>query len=709
MKPSMKKILNRYTLIILVMVLLGIAIVFKAAVIMFFERDYWEAVAKRLERENVVTPPIRGNILSADGKLMASSLPEYRIYMDFKTCKRTGTDSLLMANIDEIAKSMHRILPDKSVSYFKNNILRGRKINSQNHLLYPKPISYTKYKEMLKLPVFNLSKYTGGFHHNEYKNQRKRPFGTLAQRTLGDVFLDKQDVAKNGIERSFDSLLKGKPGLVHRQKVRNRYIDLVDEPAIDGCDIITTLDVDMQDICEKALVDKLYEVNANSGVAILMDVATGDIKAIVNMSRAGDGKFYEMQNLAISAMYEPGSVFKTASMMVALEDGKVNLNDSIRTGNGVALMYRRQMKDHNHHRGGYGTISLAEAFKYSSNIGISQPIDRAYKDNKQQFVDGIKRIGLSEPLNLQIEGEGIPYIKSPAKGEFEGTTLPWMSIGYETQIPPLNILNFYNAIANNGKMMRPRLVSAATKEGKIIEKYDTEVMISSIASSKTIKQIQDLLLLVVEDGTGKAAWSDQVSIAGKTGTAQISKGKLGYKSGVIDYNMNFCGYFPADNPKYSCMISIQRSGPGSFAANMCGPVFRKIAERVYAKDLKFEIEHAIDSNSIVVPDVKKGEMMKTLYVLDKLDINTKEDFIRNKKNKIWGKSTIENNLASLESIEIKQNLVPNVKGMGARDAVFLLEQMGLRVKLTGTGYVSTQSINAGTKISKGQTISLKLH
>ncbi|NMA73937.1 MAG: transpeptidase family protein [Bacteroidales bacterium] len=691
------------------MILVGIGILIKAAVIMFFERSYWESVAKRLERENVITNPNRGNILSADGKLMASSLPEYRIYMDFKTCKSTGSDSLLLAHLNEIAQGMHKILPDRSVSFYKNRILQGRKINSQNFLLYPKPISYIQYKEIKELPVFNLRSYTGGFHVKEYKNQRKRPFGTLAQRTLGDVFLENPKIAKNGIERAYDSLLRGKTGIVHRQKVRNRYIDIVDEPAVDGCDILTTLDVDMQDICEKALVDKLYEVNANSGVAILMEVETGDIKAIVNMSRGRDGKFYEMQNNAISDMYEPGSVFKTASLMVALEDGKVNINDSIKTGNGVYPMHGRLMKDHNHHRGGYGTISLTEAFKYSSNIGISLPIDRAYQDNKQKFFDGLKRLGLTEPLQLQIEGEGVPYVKNPGKGEFVGTTLPWMSIGYETQFPPLNILNFYNAIANNGKMMRPRLVTAAVKDGKVIEEYKTKVMNPSIASAKTIKQIQELLKLVVSEGTGKPAQSEHFPIAGKTGTAQISKGKKGYRSGVIDYNMNFCGYFPADNPKYSCMISIQRSGPGSFAANMCGPVFRKIAERVYAKDLKLDVLQAKDSTSVVVPHIKRGEMMEALYVLNELDIETKRDFITDKKKKIWGSAKTESNLASLESKEIQQNKVPNVKGMGAKDAVFLLEQLGLQVRLSGVGHVTKQSINEGSSIKKGQTISLILN
>lgn len=705
-----QKILNRYTIITLLMVVIGLAVFIKATWIVFKQNDYWKAVASRFVRENVEIEPNRGNIFSADGKLMASSLPEYRIYMDFMVCKQNNKDSLLMAHLDEIAQAMHKILPDKSAAYFKRIIRQGRNKNSRHHRLYPKPISYIQYKELKKLPIFKLGKYTGGFHEEMYSNQRKHPFGSLAQRTLGDVYLDYKKIAKNGIERAYDDYLRGKPGRIHRQRIQNKYIAMVDIPAEDGCDIITTLDVDMQDICEKALVDKLYEVNAMSGSVVLMDVKTGDIKAIVNMTRASDGRFYEMKNNAISDMYEPGSIFKTVSFLIALEDGYIKLDDTVETKDGYHIMHGAAMIDHNRNRGGYGTITLRDAFKYSSNIGVSRPIDEAYHDKKQKFYDGIKRIGLDQPLKLQIEGEGTPYIKNPEKGEFQGTTLPWMSIGYETQIPPLNMLNFYNAIANNGKMLRPRLVTAVVKNGSIIEEFKPEVMNSSIASNKTLKQIQELLKLVVVEGTGKPAKSDQFDIAGKTGTAIIPKRNKGYATGNDrDYNMNFCGYFPADEPKYSCIVSIQRSGFGSYAASMCGPVFKKIAERVYAKDLKMNINEAIDSTSLITPKVKKGEMMETLYVLNELNIKTTKDFIPNKNKSIWGTAEEADNLTSLKSKEIQNGIVPNIKGMGAKDAVFLLEQLGLRVNLSGVGHVTYQSIAEGTKAQRGQTISLRLN
>lgn len=442
--------MTRYFFVILVMALIGVAIVVKAGITMFAERQYWQDVADRFVKENVTVKPNRGNIISSDGKLMASSLPEYRIYMDFMSGEKdekrrkkdqARRDSILNANMDSICIGLNKIFPDKSVAQFKAHLKKGRQAKSRNYLIYPKRISYIQYKEVKRLPVFCLNRYKGGFKEQAY-NQRKKPFGSLAARTLGDVYADTAKGARNGIELAFDTILKGRDGLTHRQKVMNKYLNIVDLPPVDGCDIISTLDVGMQDICEKALVDKLKEINANVGVAVLMEVATGEVKAIVNMMKAGDGNYYEMNSNAISDMLEPGSTFKTASIMVALEDGKITPDTEVDTGNGIMNMYGSKMRDHNWHRGGYGKIDVTRILEVSSNVGVSYLIDKHYKDNPQKFVDGLKRMSIDQPLHLQIPGEGKPNIKGPKERYFAKTTLPWMSIGYETQVPPMNILTF---------------------------------------------------------------------------------------------------------------------------------------------------------------------------------------------------------------------------------------------------------------------------
>ena len=706
MMPNQKNIMTRYSFIILMMVLIGIAIICKAGVIMFAERQYWKDVADRFVKENVTVRPTRGNIISSDGQLMASSLPEYKIYMDFKAGGHLK-DSLLMLYMDSICDGLQQIFPDKSKAEFKSHILKGRKKGSRNYLLYPKRISYIQYKEVKRLPVFCLNRYKGGFKELAY-NQRKKPFGSLAARTLGDVYADTAKGARNGIELAFDTILKGRDGLTHRQKVMNKYLNIVDLPPVDGCDIISTLDVGMQDICEKALVDKLKEINANVGVAVLMEVATGEVKAIVNMMKAGDGNYYEMNSNAISDMLEPGSTFKTASIMVALEDGKITPDTEVDTGNGIMNMYGSKMRDHNWHRGGYGKIDVTRILEVSSNVGVSYLIDKHYKDNPQKFVDGLKRMSIDQPLHLQIPGEGKPNIKGPKERYFAKTTLPWMSIGYETQVPPINILTFYNAIANNGVMVRPKFVKAAVKDGEVVKEYPTEVINPKICSDHTLTQIREILRKVVSQGLAKPAGSKQFSVSGKTGTAQISQGAAGYKSGRVNYLVSFCGYFPSEAPKYSCIVSIQKPGLPASGGLMAGSVFGKIAERVYAKDLRFDIRSAIDSTTNVIPPVKAGEMNEALLVLNDLKVPVQKQFAGQKKKEQWGHTQAAPSAVILQDQEPASGTVPSVVGMGAKDAVYLLESKGLKVRLNGVGRVRNQSIASGSRIVKGQTIALTL-
>ena len=708
MAPISKKIMTRYSFIILVMVLVGLAIVVKAGVIMFAERQYWQDVADRFVKEEVPLIPNRGNIISSDGQLMASSLPEYKIYMDFKAGGEEK-DSLLMLYMDSICDGLHQIFPDKSKAEFKSHILKGRKKGSRNYLLYPKRISYIQFKEAKRLPVFNLSKYRGGFHEQAF-NRRKKPFGSLAMRTLGDMYSDVTLGAKNGLELQYDSVLKGKEGVSHRQKVMNKYLNITDIPPVDGCDIITTIDVGMQDIAEKALVDQLKEINGNVGVAIIMEVKTGEVKAIVNMTKGNDGVFREVKNNAVSDMMEPGSTFKTASIMVALEDGYITPDQLVDTKNGVYMMHGRPMKDHNWTRGGYGVIDITKVLMVSSNIGVSRVIDENYQNQPEKFVEGLYKLGLATPLNLDIPGAAHkPNIRKPTKENWYKTALPWMSIGYETQVPPMNTLAFYNAIANNGVMVKPKFVKSIVKDGQVIEEIPTEVLNPAIASPKTIEQIQTILEKVVSEGLGKPAGSKQFHVSGKTGTAQVSKGSGGYKNGTMQYLVSFCGYFPSEAPKYSCIVAIQKSGLPASGGLMAGSVFSEIAERVYAKHLAQDLKEAKDSTAILTPDVKHGNMASAQYILDAIDIETVTTERYDKNKPSWGNVTHNpNQNITLASNEVSDKKVPRVIGMGAKDAVYLLESLGLRVYLSGMGKVKSQSIPPGNTLQKGKTIQLKL-
>ena len=681
--------MTRFFLIVVLFATVGVCIVLKAAIIMFKERGYWNEVADRFVKENVLVDPNRGNILSTDGKLLASSLPEYSLYMDFmvsdpdenrKAKEQAKKDSLFKSHLDEICEGLHRIFPDRSAAAFKQHLQNGRNRKSRYYRIYPRRVSYIQYKEVQKLPFFNLGKNRSGLQ-GVASNNRKRPFGSLAQRTIGDVYAD--------------------TALGDRITAEN----ITDIEPIDGADIISTIDVDMQDICEKALVDKLYELNAMVGVAVLMEVKTGEVKAIVNMSKGNDGKYYEMRNNAISDMMEPGSTFKTASIMVALEDGKIEPDTKVDTGNGVKMMHGRPMKDHNWNRGGYGVIDVTRILEVSSNVGVSSIIDQYYYDNPQKFVDGLKRLGITEPLHLQIAGEGKPNIKGPKERYFAKTTLPWMSIGYETQIPPLNILTFYNAIANDGVMVRPKFVKAAVKDGQIIQEYPTEVIREKIASESTLEKIRTILEKVVSQGLAKPAGSKQFAVAGKTGTAQISQGAAGYTAGGRKYLVSFCGYFPADAPKYSLIVSIQKPGLPASGGLMAGSVFSKIAERVFAKNLSYELKNAIDSTTVVIPDVKSGDLAETSYVLGKLNVPTEGKTSKTS----WGRVEEDSVGVKLEQQSLKTGIMPNVVGMGAKDAVYLLEKAGLKVNIAGVGKVTRQSIPSGNKYLKGQTVALQLH
>ena len=709
-------IIPRYKLVAFIIMGIGLLILGKALYIATVKRDYWMQVASRLKKDSVDVKPIRGNILSCDGRLMASSLPEYKLYMDFMAGGEKK-DSLWTKKVDSICIGLHEIFPEKSAAEFKQHLEQGRKKKSQNWAIWPKRVSYNVYAQVKKLPVFNLPPYKGGFHVQSF-NARQRPFGSLAQRTVGDMFGAK-DTARCGLELSFDSILRGRMGLISRQKVMNKYLSIVMREPVDGADIVTTIDVNMQDLAERALIRELKkeEVNGDVGVAIVMEVKTGAVKAIVNMSKGADGEYHESKNSAVSDLLEPGSVFKTASIMVALDDGVVDTTYTVDTGNGIWEMYGAKMRDHNWHKGGYQVLTLPQTLERSSNIGISRIIDKYYSKNPEKFVQGIDRLGLRTDLQLPLVGAAAPRIRMPKKNErgqyvnWSKTALPWMSIGYETQIPPISTLTFYNAIANNGVMVRPRFVKSVMKDGEVIREFPTEVIKPSICKEKTLREIQTILEHVVSQGLGKKAGSKLFKVAGKTGTAQISKGTGGYKSGRMNYLLSFAGYFPADNPRYSCIVCIQKSGLPASGGGMSGVVFHEIAEGIMAQDVKLDITDARDSISILIPDVKNGNLLAADYVLSHLGISSNKWWNGSyaNGNPIWGSVGHNGKNVQLAKLPVyNERHVPNVMGMGARDAVYLLESRGVKVRIEGRGKVVSQSLPAGHEIKKGEVCSLKM-
>ena len=715
-KFDAKKIMPRYRAISLVMIILAVCVVGKSLYIMTAKRDYWMKVAERQKRDSVTVKPNRGNILSCTGQLLASSLPEFKIYMDFVALKEAKSDSLWDVKVDSICNGLHKIFPDKSAAEFKQHLSEGKAKMKRHWAIYNERINYNTFCEVKDLPMFKLNSNKSGFHWEEF-NARQRSYGSLAGRTIGAMYGAK-DTARFGLELSYDSILRGTNGIVHRRKVRNKFLDITDTPPIDGADIVTTLDVSMQDLAERSVINELKEINGNVGVAIVMEVKTGDIKAIVNMEKCFDGQYREIHNHAVSDLLEPGSVFKPASILVALDDGVVDTTYHVDTGCGIWQMYGRDMKDHNWRKGGYGLLTFAQTLWYSSNIGVSRIIDDHYKNNPEKFVQGIHRLGLADDLKIPLVGATPARIRMPHKnshGQYDNwskTALPWMSIGYETQVPPISTLTFYNALANNGTMMRPRFVTKVVKNGETIMEFPPEVMHEHIAKDASIKKMQTILEQVVSIGLGKKAGSPNFKVAGKTGTAQMSKGAGGYKSGVVNYLLSFAGYFPADNPRYSCIVCIQKSGLPASGGGMSGKVFHEISEGIMAQSLKLDVKDARDSASIFVPQVKDGNILAADYVLTHLGINAKTTWSGNSfaGKPIWGKAeTIGNKYIKLEKQkQYGKGTVPDVIGLGARDAVYQMESRGIRTQIYGRGKVVKQTLIPGTLIKKGATCSITL-
>ena len=661
--------------------LMGAYILATALKTMLVEADYWREVGQKFVSDSISVPAMRGNILSADGHVMVASLPKYRLFMDYVVIDKDSAarvkaqawrDSMVREKADSIAEGLARIFPDKSKQWFKDRFLEGHRRGSHAWNLYPRMASYIQYKQVKELPLLRESPLRGGFNPERIM-LRAKPYGSLASRTMGDVAKDSSTDSirgTSGLEWCYDTIMRGQDGIKHRSRVYKQTVDFFDREPTNGHDLVSTIDVTMQDIAEKAIVNKLKEVNGDKGVVILMEVKTGDIKAMVSMTRyrneqTGESEYYEAQNDAINALWEPGSTFKTGSIMVALEDGKITPETTVETGSGIYMMHGRPMKDHNWHRGGYGTLNVTQVLEYSSNIGVSRLIDDAYHDCPEKYVQGLYNLGVGIPLGLPMGAN--PRVRMPntdkIKGNWSKTALAWMSIGYETQIPPISTVAFYNAIANNGRFVRPRFVKAEMANGKVVREFPVEVIKEQICSPHTLRDIRTILEKVVSEGLGKKAGNKRFKVSGKTGTAQVAENGS-YASHA--YMVSFCGYFPSDDPKYSCIVCIRKRGLPASGGGQCGPVFSEISQLVMNQGVYRDPREAADSTSIFTPTLMRE---KTEYVAGE---------------------------------------VPDVIGMGAQKAVYALQRAGLRVRLRGTGSVSDQSIDPGTKNVKGKTITLTL-
>lgn len=687
--------------------------------------EEWKEIGNVSVGDTVPMPATRGNILSSDGQLMASSLPDYKVYIDFlsgvdRLADSLGADgkiikvydpkqlhkkdSMWITPIDTICEGLAEICPMYTKEEYKERLLKGLHERKRYWDLTPRTVlDYIQFNQLMKLPMFkSKSRYTSGLNITT-RNNRKKPFGSLAKRTLGEMFGAK-DSAQSGLELAYDSLLRGEAGRQHNKRVLSKYLSIIDKEPVDGYDLVSTIDVSMQDICESALREKLNELEADMGVVVLMEVKTGDVKAIVNLMRYDDGNYYEARNYALAALMEPGSTFKTASIMVAIDDGYITPKTHIETGGGIYNMYGAYMKDHNWARGGYGMLTVPEVLMVSSNIGVSRLIDEHYHNQPGKFVEGLKRVGIGTPLGIPFKGAADPVIRTPNKENWSKTALAWMSIGYETQIPPISTCAFYNAIANGGKMVRPRFAKGISRHGEMVEEFPVEVIKPQICKPQTLKDMQDILYRVVNDkaGLGKRAGNPYFHVSGKTGTAQVASAG-GYRGGKREHLVSFCGYYPSEAPKYTCIVAIRHAYYVASGGSQAGVVFSKIAQRIYSKNVTTNLNLAKDSTATFVPDVKNGDVLAARAVLDDLGVR-----YHGGQGYEWGKATDEDKDVKFEPASESKYKVPDVTGMGARDAVYALTSKGMKVRMRGKGRVVSQSAKAGSQVVKGLTVTLQL-
>lgn len=645
--------------------LMAMAVVFKLSRIQWVEGEHYRKLAAEQTVKDFVIPANKGNIYSSDGSLLATSIPNYTIRFDAVAPKQEDFDK----NVKGLADSLSVML-GKPSSYYHSE-LRKAHANKNRYYLLAKGLSYTEYMRLKTFPLFNLGTYKGGMI-TEQKTVREHPIGKIAERTIGyERVKPNGELDGKGIEWSFRKYLNGKDGKVSKQKIAKgqwkpiRDVNEVDPQ--DGYDVISTIDVYIQDIAHHALLKQLELYEADHGCVVVMETQTGHVKAISNLGRANDGSYYETVNYAVAESHEPGSTFKLVDLIALLDDNKVDTSQVYDSRGGEITYYGRKVRDS--HKGGYGKISLARGFEVSSNTVLVQAVYENYKNNPKEFVDRIDRMGLNEPLGLPFQGEGKPFIPQPGEKGWSGLALPWMAYGYGVSVTPLQTLALYNAIANNGEMVKPIFVSEIKEWNKTIKKYNKQVINPKICSQETVKKVKAVLENVVKKGTGSKLYSKDFSMAGKTGTAQVnySRGK-----DEMYYASSFVGFFPSDKPKYSCIVVVHKPNTAKnnyYGADVAGPVFKRIAQKIFTD--------APSTNEIknLNKKINKQEVAYSVYN---------------------------------DKINSEKKVLPNLKGMAGMDAVALLENLKIKVKIIGTGKVKKQSIQPGEALENIKTITLEL-
>ena len=705
-----KAILTRFSLVYAVVLIFSVYII--ARVFIIQHTSEWGEKGERMEVKEVALCARRGDIYATDGSPLATSVPFYELRMDMGA---PGLAKVFHQEVDSMALCLSGFFRDRSARSYLSSLRRAYATNQRYYLITPHKVSYMDLQKIEKFPILRRGRNNGGLIA-EQENKRIYPFGNLAIRTLGKLNMGIVDgINKSagafGLEEAFEDELRGEDGLAVKQNMSGRWFIISKDDPTDGNNIVTTLDVKMQDQVTYSLKQQMDRSRAEYGTAILMEVETGDIKAIANFGRNSSGQLiggYQNYGIGNAGCSEPGSTFKLASLMAAFEDGKIDTSTIVDTGNGLWTYKKQPVRDSDYKNGGHGKITAKRAFELSSNVGIAKLITESYNGNEDDFVDRICKFGLNEKLDIGIKGTGEPYIKNPGDKFWSGVTLAWMSFGYELKVTPLQTLTFYNAVANNGCMMKPRLVKAITENGHIRKSIGTEKLIWSICSARTIRKANAMLEGVIENGTGKALKTKAYKIAGKTGTAQVANRKEGYNHGGMKvYQSSFVGYFPSDDPKYSCIVVINGPKGGDYyGGSVAGPVFRQISDYVYAYDLglndKIKLPETEAKNEI--PGLTAGRKKDIANVLDELDILNGFAFTKSE----WVEADPDDDGLALKNRKIEEGSVPNVRGMGATDAVYLLENSGLRVSISGRGKVRSQSVKAGTKIQRGQYIVLRL-
>ncbi|MEY3498820.1 MAG: hypothetical protein RL308_489 [Bacteroidota bacterium] len=661
-----KNIISKIYLVAVVIFLMALAIVVKITNIQWVEGDSLRKLAKERSIRNFVIPANKGNIYSSDGSLLATSIPNYTIRFD-----AVAPDSKdFQKNIKPLSDSL-AVLFGKPSSYFRSELTAAR-TNKNRFLLVARDLSYTEYMRIKTFPLFKLGIYKGGIII-EQKTIRKHPIGEIAQRTIGYERITPEGLPDGkGIEWAFRNYLNGKDGKVLKQRIaKGQWKPIRDvnevEPQ-DGYDVISTIDVFIQDIAHHALLEQLEKYKADHGCVVVMETKTGQIKAISNLGRATNETYSETTNYAIAESHEPGSTYKLADLMTLLEDKKVDTSAVYNTNGGVVTYFGKRVVDS--HEGGYGTISLAKGFEKSSNTVMVQAVYNNYKNNPSQFVNHLNAYGLNSRLGLPFKGEGKPYIPQPSDKTWSNISLPWMAFGYGVSITPLQTLTYYNSVANNGVMVKPQFVSEIKEWDRTVIKFNKKIINPKVCSQETILKLKSVLENVVKRGTASKLYSKDFSMAGKTGTAQANYGTNG--GADKHYISSFVGYFPADVPKYSCIVVVHdpdASNNNYYGADVAGPVFKRIAQKIFT-------------------DSPTRNEVKNL----------------DKKN-----STQEKNYAGYYTkLQEKKNVIPNLKGMSGMDAVALLGNLKVKVKIIGVGKVKKQSINPGVAITNEATITLEL-